>query len=829
MTTDQARQHKLRPSWFQIGLIAAIGPVLLAMMAIWFEAEGRRGEAARHAQKENFAYQREIENLFSLIKDAETGQRGYLVSGDRSFLALYDEASARIAGQIRRLEALRPAYADDREFDRLKPLVAAKFAEMRMVVEARDGVGPDAAAQRLKQGLGKRQMDAIRQIIGRMESEADREMTELQRGRARRIAHNQAIIWSAIVLTAVVASLFGFLIGRGRRLNNRLAFEHQETAARQRAIFDSATDAILLINPSGSIETINPAAERMFGYTADELLRRDISTLIDIAPGDGAFLERLGIRDGQLQKTELIDLNGRDAHGEPVPVDVALGILPLPDGIHIVAALRDAAGRKEIDRLKDDFISTVSHELRTPLTSVVGSLTLLRSGVAGPLPPEAQRLAEIAETNSQRLIRLINDILDIDQIRKGRMAFDYAVIDLRDVMTKAIHAMQGLADRRSITIDTRTPSAPVMACADADRLVQVAGNLLSNAVKFSPEGSTVTFELIEGREDHVIQITDTGPGIPPEFAKNIFHRFARGGHPSRQFIAGTGLGLAISREIVRSHGGEISFENRNEGGARFAFSVPRDTTHASEPIDRGSARLLICEDDADAGRTIQSILTAHGYASDLVSTVREAIAHARSHPYAAILLDMTLADADGTDVIRAIAGDPGTGKPPIIVVSGIAPPADTDHQPFAGWLQKPFDPRRLIQLVQRAIRRQGQSKAVILHIDDDGDTRELFAAALAGRGLLLNATSLLSARSILDERRPDAIVLDLGLPDGSGLALLSEIKSWDKPLPVIVYSAQEMDEETRRLADAVLVKSRRALPKLASTVLDIVDRHGGPQ
>ncbi|WP_347271251.1 CHASE3 domain-containing protein [Rhizorhabdus histidinilytica] len=829
MTLTLPHQHKIRPSWLQIGLIAAIGPLLLAAMAVWFGGESRRGEATRHALQASFVYQREVERLFSLIKDAETGQRGYLISGSRAFLGPYDDASAKINAQVRKVERLRPDYADDMQFDRLKQLIGDKFAEMRLVIDMRDRLGPETAAVRLREGLGKRQMDSIRSIIGKMEAQTDREVAALQQHQAKRLAHNRTVIWSAIAFIAVIAGLLGFLLGRGRRTNNRLAFEHREAAARQRAIFDSATDGIILINPSGSIETINPAAERMFGYSADQLLRRDISTLVDIAPGNGSFLERLGIRDGQLQKTELIDLTGRDRQGEPVPVDVVLGTMPLPDGIHVVAALRDAAGRKEIDRLKDDFISTVSHELRTPLTSVVGSLTLLRSGAAGQLPAEAQRLAEIAETNSQRLIRLINDILDIDQIRKGRMAFDYAVIDLRDVMTKAAHAMQGLADRRSIRIETLMPATPVMACADADRLIQVAGNLLSNAVKFSPEESIVRFELIEGRDDHVIQITDSGPGIPPEFAKNIFNRFARGSHPARQIIAGTGLGLAISREIVRSHGGEISFENRSEGGARFAFSIPRDTTQASETIDIGSARLLICEDDADAGRTVQSILTAHGYASDHVTTMREAIAHARSQPYAAILLDMTLADADGSDVIRAISSDPGTGKPPIIVISGIAPPADLDHQPYAGWLQKPFDPRRLIQLIQRAIRRQGQSKAVILHIDDDGDTRELFAAALAGRGLLLNATSLSSARAILDERRPDAIVLDLGLPDGSGLALLSEIKSWDKPLPVIVYSAQEMDEETRRLADAVLVKSRRALPKLTSTVLDIVDRHGGPQ
>ncbi|MES2498057.1 MAG: CHASE3 domain-containing protein [Pseudomonadota bacterium] len=810
-------------------MVAAIGPLLLAAMAVWFGGQARQGEETRKALAQSFVYQREIENLFSLIKDAETGQRGYLLSGDRSFLVPYDEARQNMGGQISRVQDLAARHASGGEVRRLRQLIDAKFAEMQELIELRDQAGPVAAATQVKQGIGKRQMDAIRVAIVRIRGKAGADVATMERNQAARIRHNRRIIWGAIAFIAVAACGLGVLIGRGRRQNNLLAMQREESAARQQAIFDSVTDSIVLINPSGSIETINPAAERMFGYTTEQLLRRDISTLVDIAPGEGPFLERLGYRDGQLQKTELIDLAGRDIDGEPVPVDVVLGTMVLPDGIHIIAALRDASGRKEIDRLKDDFISTVSHELRTPLTSVVGSLSLLRSGAAGPLPADAQRLAEIAETNSQRLIRLINDILDIDQIRKGRMAFEYSVVDLRVVMSKAVQTMQGLADRRSIAIDVKAPISPIMACADADRLIQVAGNLLSNAVKFSPENTTVRLELIEGGEDHVIQITDSGPGIPPEFAKTIFNRFARGAQPSRQLIAGTGLGLAISREIIRSHGGEISFENRSEGGARFAFSVPRDTTHASETSEFGLARLLICEDDADAGRTIQSILTAHGYASDLVTTMREAIARARSQPYAAILLDMTLADADGADVIRAITQDPSTGKPPIIVISGIAPPANTENQAFAGWLQKPFDPPRLVQLVQRAIRRQGQNKAVILHIEDDGDTRELFAAALAGRGLLLNATSLSSARAILAERRPDALVLDLGLPDGSGLALLTEIKSWDKPLPIIVYSAQEMDEDTHRLADAVMVKSRRALPKLASTVLDIVDRHGGPR
>lgn len=828
MTTVRRRRPRITPSWMQVALLSALGPILLAAMALWLGSETRHSTVARQELRRSFEYQSEVERLGSLLKDAETGQRGYLIAGDHSFLAPYDQARARLADQIVRVEQSTPAAGADRaDLERLKRLIAGKFAEMQTVIDIRDRSGAEAAAARLRKGLGKRLMDDIRLVIDRMEQRGVVTLATAQRIDIDRRAHNIRMIWWGIALVALAAAAVGFLMGRSARHRNQLAIDNEEQSARRRAIFDAVTDGLITVNPSGTIEKINPAAERIFGYASDELLRRDISTIVDIAPGEGSFLERVGLRDGELLKTEMLDLPGCTAAGEDVSLDIVLGTMPLPDGIHIVLAIRDATARKEIDRLKDDFISTVSHELRTPLTSVVGSLALLRSGAAGALPAEAQRLAEIAETNSQRLIRLINDILDIDQIRKGRMAFDYAVIDLRDVMTKAVHAMQGLADRRSIRIESQVPSAPVMACADADRLIQVAGNLLSNAIKFSPEGSTVRFELLEGAEDHVIQITDQGPGIDPDFASSIFSRFAQSARPNKQMIAGTGLGLAISREIVRSHGGEISFENRREGGARFAFSIPRDSAYTA--AGSGSARLLICEDDHDAGRTIQSILTAHGYASDLVTTVRDAIAHARSHPYDVVLLDLTLADADGMDVMRALRSDGTTRTPPVIVISGLAPPPDGEDIAYAGWLQKPFDPPRLIQLIQRAIRRSDQRKAVILHVDDDDDTRELFSAALAGRGLLLSASSLASARMILAERRPDAIVLDLGLPDGSGGSLLAEAKSGDSPLPVVIYSAQEIDDATRKLADAVLIKSRRALPKLASTILDIVDQHGGPQ
>ncbi|MBP8233794.1 MAG: CHASE3 domain-containing protein [Rhizorhabdus sp.] len=829
MTRIRARRSNVKPSWLSIAMVAAIAPLTLAGFSLWIENEARHDIHTRLAIYRTQAYQHQLVELTSLLKDAESAQRGYLITGDRAFLQPYLEARARTPERVASVRRLTSSPQDAADLAELLRLNAAKWNEMRRTLEIRDGGNPAGAIERLRAGEGQRLMDEIRAVVDRMTTRAGAGLARGMRAEEHRFEEIRLQVFASILITSLIAGSVGIWIGRDRRMRHLLNRERADIAARQRAIFESATDAIILINPSGSIETINPAAERMFLYNAAELLRRDIATLIDIAPGEGSFLSRLGVRDGRLAKTELIDVTGRTSAGELITLDVVLGTMELPDGVHIVAALRDATRRKEVDQLKDDFISTVSHELRTPLTSIVGSLGLLRSGAAGALPGDAQRLAEIAETNSQRLIRLINDILDIDQIRKGRMAFDYAVIDLRDVMQKAVESMQGLAQRRSVTIECAAPPHPVMACADQDRLVQVAGNLLSNALKFSPEGSTIRFELFPGEEDHVIQVTDNGPGIAADFAGSIFNRFARADRPANRKVGGTGLGLAISREIVRSHGGDISFENRAQGGAIFAFSIPRDTASLTESDN--AVRLLVCEQEPQHGRSIQSMLNAQGYASDFVMTVRDGIAHARSQPYEAVILNPAMGDVEGIDAVRrfGLARNRAGQPTPIIVVSDRVPPSDGSDRFLAGWLQRPVDPRTMVQIVQRAIRRADHRKAVILHVVDDDDTRELFSAALAGRGLLLNATSLRSAEKILAERLPDAIVLDLGLPDGSGKRLLTDVKRWKRPLPIIVYSAQEIDEETRRLADAVIVKSRRALSRLATTVLDIVDRHGGPQ
>jgi signal transduction histidine kinase len=240
----------------------------------------------------------------------------------------------------------------------------------------------------------------------------------------------------------------------------------------------------------------------------------------------------------------------------------------------LLRALRYAGERKRLERLKDEFVSTVSHELRTPLTSIMGSLGLLTNTAAGALSGPAERLLEIAHRNSQRLVRLVNDILDIEKLDSGHVVFDMRRVDVRSVAQESIDAIGELA--QGLGVRFRIDSAPVVheVRADADRLAQVVTNLLSNAVKFSPPNGEVVV-TIESRADCVrILVRDHGPGIAPEFKSRVFERFSQADATNARRRGGTGLGLSIVKEIVDRLAGRVGFGDAAGGGTVFHVELP---------------------------------------------------------------------------------------------------------------------------------------------------------------------------------------------------------------------------------------------------------------
>lgn len=242
-----------------------------------------------------------------------------------------------------------------------------------------------------------------------------------------------------------------------------------------------------------------------------------------------------------------------------------------------VLAREAEAARKEaedVSRLKSEFTSTVSHELRTPLTSIRGALGLVSSGVMGELPVEITRLVEIACNNTERLLFLINDILDIEKIESGKMDFAMAPVDLMAVLTQAIEANQPYGEQYNIRFSLKEFVTGAVVHADIDRLMQVLNNLLSNAAKFSPTQGVVEISTIELDETVRVEVRDYGAGIPLQFQGRIFEKFSQAKGSDKHKVGGTGLGLSISKAIIEKMGGAIGFESEEDSGTIFFIDIP---------------------------------------------------------------------------------------------------------------------------------------------------------------------------------------------------------------------------------------------------------------
>ena len=396
-------------------------------------------------------------------------------------------------------------------------------------------------------------------------------------------------------------------------------------------LVDSVGEGVYGVNEKGEVTFVNPAALAALGYGRGEILGRDAHALFhdhlaarhrvegptaaggtkaidryaggtsaseDVLagsfgsdPAEPCYLMRV-IADG-LPVSGLEDIY-RNADGRLIPVEVTASPLnPEAGSPGAVVVFRDVTQRREVDRLKNEFVSMVSHELRTPLTAIRGSLGLLAGGALGPLSAPAGRMVEIAMDSSRRLTRLIDQVLDLERIESGTLPLDIGSHDAADLIDAAVDQLAVIAESAQVTIEVTAREGAVVS--DADRVVQCLLNLLGNAVKFSPAGSTVRISS-RVRADRVeFKIDDQGRGIPEQMLESIFTRFEQVDSSDAREKGGTGLGLAISRSLVERLGGRIWAENRPSGGARFLFVLPR-------AIDRDAVEpVLPLIDDAGAG------------------------------------------------------------------------------------------------------------------------------------------------------------------------------------------------------------------------------------
>ncbi|WP_411880742.1 PAS domain S-box protein [Polaromonas sp. YR568] len=498
----------------------------------------------------------------------------------------------------------------------------------------------------------------------------------------------------------------------------------------------------------------------------------------------------------------------------------------------------DITELRRIDRMKTEFVSTVSHELRTPLTSIRGSLGLISGGVAGELPDAVKTLVAIAKNNCERLIRLINDILDSEKIESGKLRLDLQVTDLRQLVQQALAANEGFATQHGVSLVMRAPDEPLHVRIDGDRMTQVLTNLLSNAVKFSPAGSPVEVRLSRTAQKVRAEVVDAGPGIPEEFSGRIFQKFSQADSSDTRQKGGTGLGLNISRALIEKMGGTIGFSSKAGVGTTFFFEVPEwaNPVPLLQPprlhAMTSRPRILICEADPDVAKLISMMLGKAGFDSDMTFSAEQALASLASNSYDAVTVDMKLPGQNGAAFIGRLRADEKTRHLPVVVISAMAEQGQLqfNRKPYtvSDWLKKPIDEQLLIHSLRRAVAGVDCGKPRILHVEDDLDIQRITAAIAHDFASFEFAATLHEARARLREQPFDLVLLDLALGSQSGWDLFEDIDALDPRPPVIVFSAGEVDPADGLQADAVLVKAHTSNTELLNTIQRVLQIPGDP-
>jgi PAS domain S-box-containing protein len=671
----------------------------------------------------------QVEQVLSTLKDAENGQRGYLLAGERPYLEPYEQAVARLPAQITRLRQLTidnpPQTA---HVLKLEQLAAQRLAELRQGLERFQAEtdknrATQLSRQYLLRGEGKRLMDLVRDEVYGMQQ---LERALLTRREAASRANTRTALASTVVglgLGLVLTTMVITLVARNLAARQRAADVLHAERERFRTTLTSIGDAVVVTDAQGRITLLNPVAQALTGWSAEALgqpleavFRIVNETTRKTVENPVSQVIRLGAIVGLANHTVLIAKDGtelaiddsgapiRDAHGRIVGVVLVFRDITQRRGTE--RALEDA------DRRKDEFLAMLAHELRNPLAPIrnaAHTLALLGTG-----DDRVRWVSGVIERQVGLMTRLVDDLLDVSRITSGKITLQRTTVSVREVLAQAVETARPLAESRGQALEVDVPEDAGWVDGDPARLAQAVGNLLDNAIKYTDDGGRIGLRARVEADEVVIVVEDSGVGVDPELLPHVFDLFIQADRSLERKQGGLGLGLTLVRRLVEMHGGRVEAASAGPGlGSAFTIRLPCLTAEVVEPAAPAepaeaarppgpARRILVVDDHQDSTDSLALFLRLRGHEVRTAHDGPTALDEIERYRPEVVFLDLGLPGMSGYDVARRVRMRTDLGPLQLVAVTGYGTDGDRQKTRDAGFdvhLAKPVDPRAVDALL----------------------------------------------------------------------------------------------------------------------------------